>query len=211
MDFIPLFISAFIVALSGALMPGPMLAVTLGHSPRYGWKFGPLAVLGHGILELGLVSLVFLGAGPLLKAESVQGVVGLAGGVILVWMGRGMFTMAGSGAPEVSADSTGQGSRRAMVLGAVTSISNPYWTLWWATVGLAYLTVAAERGPFGIAVFFLGHISGDMAWYTLVSVTAARGMDVADMKFFKAVMVLCAAALVMLGLWFVWYGSRLLL
>ncbi len=210
MSFVPLFISAFIVALSGALMPGPMLAVTLSHSPRYGWKFGPLAVLGHGILELGLVSLVFLGAGPLLKAESVQAGVGLAGGVILVWMGKGMFTMAGSGTPEVSVRSDGQGGKRAMVLGAVTSISNPYWTLWWATVGLAYLTVAAERGPFGIGVFFLGHISGDMAWYTLVSITAARGMDVADMKFYRAVMILCSAALVVLGLWFVWYGARLL-
>jgi len=210
MSFVPLFVSAFIVALSGALMPGPMLAVTLGHSPRYGWKFGPLVVLGHGILELGLVLLVFLGAGPLLKAESVQGWVGLAGGVILVWMGKGMFTVARSGSSEVSVGSDDQGGKRAIVLGALTSISNPYWTLWWATVGLAYLTVAAERGPFGIAVFFLGHISGDMAWYTLVSITAARGMDVADMKFYRVVMVLCSAALVVLGVWFVWYGARLL-
>ena len=170
MDFIPLFISAFIVALSGALMPGPMLAVTLGHSPRYGWKFGPLAVLGHGILELGLVSLVFLGAGPLLKAEWVQGIVGLAGGVILVWMGKGMFKVARPGASEISADSGGQGSKRAMVLGAVTSISNPYWTLWWATIGLAYLTVAAERGPFGIAVFFLGQNLTSALIYPLITV-----------------------------------------
>ena len=58
-----LFGSAFVVALSGALMPGPLLAVTLGHSPRYGWIFGPLAILGHGILELGLISIIFLGAG----------------------------------------------------------------------------------------------------------------------------------------------------
>lgn len=210
MDFIPLFVSAFIVALSGALMPGPMLAVTLGHSPRYGWKFGPLAVLGHGILELGLVSLVFLGAGPLLKAESVQGLVGLTGGIILAWMGKGMFTAAGSEAPETSRGSYGSDGKKAVVLGAVTSISNPYWTLWWATVGLAYLTVAAERGPVGIAVFFLGHISGDLAWYTLVSVTAARGMNVADMKFYRAIMILCAFTLVLLGIWFVWYGARLI-
>ena len=62
MSFLVLFFSSFVVALSGALMPGPLLAVTLGNSPHYGWKFGPLAILGHGILELGLVSLVFLGS-----------------------------------------------------------------------------------------------------------------------------------------------------
>ena len=89
MNLFLLFGSAFVVALSGALMPGPLLAVTLGHSPRFGWTFGPLAILGHAMLELGLISLVFLGAGPVLKSHGVQAAVGLAGGVILVWMGWG--------------------------------------------------------------------------------------------------------------------------
>ena len=84
MSFLVLYFSSFLVALSGALMPGPLLAVTLGNSPRFGWKFGPLAVFGHGILELGLVTLVFLGAGPVLQAGAVQGWIGLAGGFILV-------------------------------------------------------------------------------------------------------------------------------
>lgn len=192
-------------------MPGPMLAVTLGHSPRQGWTFGPLAVVGHGILELGLVSLVFLGAGPLLQARGVQAFVGLAGGIILVWMGKGMYDTARSSAPV---DSTADGSHkgaRAVLLGAVTSISNPYWTLWWATVGLAYLTLASEKGAFGVIVFFLGHIGGDMAWYTLVSASASRGVNLADMRFYGVMMKVCSGALVLLGLWFVFYGMKLTL
>jgi threonine/homoserine/homoserine lactone efflux protein len=211
MNLIALFITAFMVALSGALMPGPMLAVTLGHSPRQGWIFGPLAVVGHGILELGLVSMVFLGAGPLLQARMVQALVGLAGGVILVWMGKGMYSTARSPAPvEAEVKDPGKG-RRAVLLGAVTSISNPYWTLWWATIGLAYLTLAAEKGAFGIIVFFLGHIAGDMAWYTLVSVAASRGFNVVDMRFYGFVMTVCSVSLVLLGLWFVFYGIQLVL
>ncbi len=191
-------------------MPGPLLAVTLGHSPAYGWKFGPMAIVGHGLLELGLISLVFLGAGPVLKAASVQGWVGLAGGLILLWMGKGMVRVlrAGGRAAETGVI-TGRGDR-AVFLGVIMSVSNPYWTLWWATVGLAYLTVAARSGPIGIAVFFAGHISGDLAWYTLVSFAASRGVKVSGSRSYMALMAVCALILVILGLWFSYYGASIL-
>ena len=206
-----LFVSAFGVALSGALMPGPLLTVTVAHSPRFGWTFGPLAILGHAILELGLISLVFLGAGPLLKSGGVQSVVGLVGGAILIWMSWGMVALARTGGdPGTEGEGVKRGDR-AVWLGIITSISNPYWTLWWATVGLAFLTTAAKSGPIGIVIFFLGHISGDLAWYTLVSVGAARGKKFIGTPFYSGVLFLCAVILVVLGTWFVWYGGKLAL
>lgn len=206
-----LFGSAFVVALSGALMPGPLLTVTVAHSPRFGWTFGPLAILGHAILELGLISLVFLGAGPLLKSVGVQSVVGLVGGVILLWMSWGMVGMARSGGGSLAIEGQDKRGDRAVWLGILTSISNPYWTLWWATVGLAFLTTAAKSGPLGIAVFFLGHISGDFAWYTLVSVGASRGKKFVGTSLYAGVLFFCAVILVALGAWFVWYGAKLAL
>jgi threonine/homoserine/homoserine lactone efflux protein len=211
MNLFLLFGSAFVVALSGALMPGPLLAVTLGHSPRYGWTFGPLAILGHAILELGLISIVFLGAGPVLQSQGVQAGVGLAGGAILVWMGWGMANMVRSGNLDSGEAAGSRAGRRPVILGILTSVSNPYWTLWWATVGLAYLTVAAKSGPVGIAVFFLGHIGGDLAWYTLVSWGAARGMRFTGTRLYSGVLVACSLILVVLGLWFVWYGAGLII
>jgi len=192
-------------------MPGPLLTVTVAHSPRFGWTFGPLAILGHAILELGLISLVFLGAGPLLKSGGVQSIVGLVGGAILIWMSWGMVAMARAGGGHSSEGGSVEGSNRAVWLGILTSVSNPYWTLWWATVGLAFLTTAAKSGPLGIAVFFLGHISGDLAWYTLVSVGAARGKKFLGTPLYSGVLFLCAAILVVLGVWFVWYGGKLAL
>jgi len=206
-----LFGSAFVVALSGALMPGPLLTVTVAHSPRFGWTFGPLAILGHAILELGLISLIFLGAGPLLKSPGVQAAVGLVGGVILLWMSWSMVTMARSSREDGATEGDVQRGDRAVWLGILTSISNPYWTLWWATVGLAFLTTAARSGPLGIVVFFLGHISGDLAWYTLVSVGVSRGRKFIGTSFYAGVLFLCAAILVVLGGWFVWYGGKLAL
>jgi len=206
-----LYVSAFVVALSGAMMPGPLLAVTLGYSPRYGWTFGPLAILGHAILELGLISMIFLGAGPVLKSHFVQAAVGLAGGLILAWMGWGMGKLARSDQGKDGGESISMGGRGPVFLGIVSSVSNPYWTLWWATVGLAYLTVAAKSGPAGITFFFLGHISGDLAWYTLVSWGAARGMKVTGTRLYSIILGICALVLLILGLWFLWYGARILL
>ncbi len=206
-----LFGSAFVVALSGALMPGPLLTVTVAHSPRFGWTFGPLAILGHGILELGLISLVFLGAGPLLKSGGVQSVVGLVGGAILIWMSWGMVIMARSGGDTGIEKGGVERGDRAVWLGILTSVSNPYWTLWWATVGLAFLTTAAKSGPLGIVVFFLGHISGDLAWYTLVSVGASKGKKFVGTPLYSGGLFFCAAILVVLGAWFVWYGGKLAL
>ncbi|UCG38707.1 MAG: LysE family transporter [bacterium] len=209
MSLFLLFASAFVVALSGALMPGPLLSVTVAHSPRFGWTFGPLAVLGHAILELGLISLVFLGAGPLLQSASVQSGVGIVGGAILLWMSWGMLVLGRSGLVQEDRDPRCVRGNRAVWLGLLTSLSNPYWTLWWATVGLAFLTRAAELGPLGVAVFFFGHISGDLAWYTLVSAGASRGLKLVGGRPYRAVLLLCAVLLLLLGGWFVLYGIRM--
>jgi threonine/homoserine/homoserine lactone efflux protein len=206
-----LFGSAFVVALSGALMPGPLLTVTVAHSPRFGWTFGPLAILGHAILELGLISLVFLGAGPLLQSAVVQSVVGLVGGLILLWMSWGMIGLARAGGGSDESMEEVPGGNRAVWLGILTSISNPYWTLWWATVGLAFLTKAAQYGVPGIMTFFFGHISGDLAWYTLVSAGASRGKKFVGTPIYSRVVAGCAVLLIALGWWFVWYGAKLAL
>ena len=47
-------ITSFIVALSGALMPGPLLTLTVGEAARRVLG-GPLIIVGHALLELALV------------------------------------------------------------------------------------------------------------------------------------------------------------
>ena len=55
------FISAFLIGFSGAVMPGPMLGITIDGSLKKGWTAGPLVVLGHGILELSLITVMIFG------------------------------------------------------------------------------------------------------------------------------------------------------
>jgi threonine/homoserine/homoserine lactone efflux protein len=129
---------SFVLALSGALMPGPLLAATVGESVRHGPRAGPLLIAGHAVLEFALVAALFLGLAPLLTDHKVTAVIGIAGGAVLLWTAFGMVrTLPVLSLTKDKAMNRGQG--RLIVSGILLSLSNPYWTIWWATFGLAYI------------------------------------------------------------------------
>ncbi len=97
MDLFLIFITAFFVGLSGAMMPGPVTIALAEQSMRRGFLAGPLLTLGHGILELLLIFLIAAGLGRYLAAESVAGVFGLGGAFLLAWLGYKMIRSAVSG------------------------------------------------------------------------------------------------------------------
>ena len=72
--------TSFIVALSGALMPGPLLTVTVGEAARRGFWAGPLIIVGHALLELALVLLLLVGLGAWLNRPLILGTRGRPGG-----------------------------------------------------------------------------------------------------------------------------------
>ncbi|HRT83006.1 MAG TPA: LysE family transporter, partial [Oscillospiraceae bacterium] len=82
-----LFFSAFVVGLSGAMMPGSLLTYTIRKSLSNGAKAGFIIVLGHAILELSLVTLIFLGFDLVLKTTWAQIIIGAVGGIMLLLMG----------------------------------------------------------------------------------------------------------------------------
>ena len=90
--------------------------------------------------------------------------------------------------------------------GIVVSLANPYWTIWWATIGLGYLVIGLRFGLVGVAVFFAGHILADLAWYTLVSVGIASGRGILPDRVYRGMLALCGVVLIGFGAWFLWTG-----
>ncbi|GAB6182832.1 LysE family transporter [Thermodesulfovibrio hydrogeniphilus] len=84
-------ISSFVIALSGAMMPGPLFAVTVSETPRKGWIAGPQLVAGHGLLELCLVFLIVSGLGSFLQMKETFIVISFLGGFFLFFMAFSMF------------------------------------------------------------------------------------------------------------------------
>ena len=206
---ITIFATSFVIALSGALMPGPLLAVTLSESARRGFLAGPLIVLGHGILELVLVLLLLAGLAPILNNDYVIGTVGLVGAVVLIWMAVGMIRSL----PTLSLEGAvveGKGTHPVWA-GILMSLANPYWTIWWATIGLGYILYSRDLGLLGVAAFFLGHILADLTWYAMVSFTVAHGRRFMSDQIYRGVIGCCAVALLGFGLYFGFSGAQRLI
>ncbi len=83
--------------------------------------------------------------------------------------------------------------------GVLTSIANPYFWLWWATIGGALLASALTSG-FGEGISFLaGHGMADLSWLLLVGAGIARGRAFLPDRVYQGVLALCGVALVLLG------------
>lgn len=198
-----IFGGSFTLALSGALMPGPLLTVTISESARRGFIAGPLLMTGHALLELLLVLAVIKGLGPYLTAPLSIGIISFVGGAVLIWMGVDMIRTAGGltlkgKAPETSSIKT----PHPLLVGILTSISNPYWTIWWVTIGMAYLMSAIKFGYAGVAVFFIGHIAADFAWYSVISYGISRGKKFLSDKSYQMMIRICGIFLLGFGCWF---------
>ncbi len=198
-----IFGGSFTLALSGALMPGPLFTVAVSESTRHGFKTGPLLMTGHAILELVLVLAIIHGLDSFLKSSTVVGAISLLGGSLLIYLAIDMIKVARGMTLNAEVSGSARGSAASLIVtGILTSLSNPYWTLWWATIGLGYLVAAMKYGALGIAVFFLGHISGDFAWYSLVSFGISRGKRFLGDAGYRVLVKCCGWFLLFFGGWF---------
>jgi len=201
-------ISSFLVGLSGALMPGPVLVVTISHATRRGFIAGPLIVLGHAILELALVVGIILGLGQYLVLGPVSGVLGIVGGVVLVWMGWGMLS--GKGGRKGESKLSKAMPTSPVLAGLLTSLSNPYWFLWWATIGMAYISISLNLGLRGVTAFYSGHILADLVWYSFLAALITLGHKFVAGRFYSGLFVFCGVFLMLFGVYFLYRGVRIL-
>ena len=192
--FITLFVTSFIMALSGAIMPGPLLTVTITESSRRGAMTGPLLIAGHAILELALVLALLMGLAPLLKMEPVFILIALAGSAVLLWMGIGML----KSLPTMTlvTDGSDAKAKNLILSGILMSLVNPYWSIWWATIGLGYVLHSMNAGSMGVVAFFTGHILGDLFWYAAVSTAIWKGRRLLSDRGYRILIGTCAVCLI---------------
>ncbi len=200
-----IFISSFTVGMSGALMPGPLMTLTITESSRRGFWAGPLLIAGHAVLEGALLVLLLAGLGPILRRDMVVGAVGLVGAGILLWMAAGNLLALPRLKLQLTA--SGGGGRSPVLAGALVSLSNPYWVLWWATVGITYLNLSQRYGTVGLVCFYAGHILSDLLWYSLLSLGIARGRRFLSDSAYRLIVGACSLFLVGLAAWFAIRGA----
>ncbi|HNX29653.1 MAG TPA: LysE family transporter [Syntrophomonadaceae bacterium] len=212
MEIALLFTTAFIVGLSGAMMPGPLLTVAIVSSAERGFTAGPLLVLGHGLLEIALIIAMLAGAASFLVKPTVSNVIALAGGLFLIYLGIVMIRDVRTG-KLVQIDSQAVAalekpiSMHPTLAGILFSASNPFWIIWWATIGLGYLTLALKSGAAGIASFFSGHILSDFLWYTMIAYAVSKGAGFLSPRIYQGILTACGIFMLVLGGYFLYTGA----
>lgn len=217
---------SFLIGFSGAITPGPVLAIVIKETPRRGWKTGPLVVFGHSIIEFILLVGIILGLDVILQTITAELIVSLAGGILLCILAALMlidvFVKKISINKELNrrASEEKKKSYAPILDGIVLSVSNPFWIIWWATIGLGLIYtelpplpvefVPIAFGLIGITIFYIGHILSDFAWYTFISVMISSGKRWISDKVYQVILVVCAAFLIYLGVHFMINGVGLL-
>jgi threonine/homoserine/homoserine lactone efflux protein len=205
-ELITIFVSSFVIAFSGAMMPGPLLTATISESSQRGFIAGPLLIAGHGILEIILLAALVLGLAPFLQRNDVFAAVAIAGSIILLWLALGMFRALPKLTLSLNTGKTKSGSL--IKNGAILSIANPYWIVWWATIGFGYVIYSWSFGIAGIVFFFMGHILADFVWYSAVSSAVGKGRHLFTDGFYRWVIGTCAVVLILFACYFFYAGVQ---
>ena len=217
-EFWLIFSFSFLVALTGAMSPGPLLTYTIiksAKTKRRGYLMGLWIITGHAILEMGIIILLLLGFSFVLKNIAIVRIIGVSGGLILILFGASIIRDIINGnistnflnSHEELNKNPGlienKGIENPIFGGIMVSMSNPYWWVWWATIGFAFMiqfNISFEKWPKLIA-FFLGHEAGDLIWYLLVSTLAFFGLRHMNRKAYYGILMCCALFMVLFGIY----------
>lgn len=195
------FISTLAVSLSGVMAPGPITAATLAAGVR-SRRAGAMIALGHAAVELPLILLLSMGFGSFLTSSTAQVGIGLAGGMVLILMGVQLLLSLW----KPSVDAANPVQRHPLVIGVVLSVANPYFLIWWATVGLSLALQAMAFGVFMLALFAVVHWLCDLAWLEVLSLAGFTGSEVFGRRAQTVVSVVCGIVMVGFGAKFL-YGA----
>lgn len=196
MEILYYLLTVGIISLSGVLMPGPVFAAAVAKGTEHRHA-GAWIALGHLIVEVPLIILLAAGFSFVFTNIWVRIVIGLLGGGLLLIMGVQMFRMRLD--REVASRAF---PMHPIIAGIITTVSNPYFILWWATVGLLLIVTALTFGWMGILAFIIVHESCDLGWDWSVSYWVNRSKKFWTDRVHGIVFGFCGIILIIFGIYF---------
>lgn len=204
MDLLTFIATVVAVTASGALAPGPLFFTNITHGTKSGAKGGLAFSIGHTIFELSLV--VFLAVtlhAVISQLSAIELIVGVIGGLALLVFGFLQIREALGTKTAVESESKFS-SKNPLFLGTLFTGLNPYFIIWWLTVGLTLIVNALEIASFlGVVIMYIAHVWMDYAWLIGTAYLAKKGTNLTGRKGYKILMVIFGLILVYFGVNFI--------
>jgi len=204
------------ISVTGVMMPGPVTAAAIAKGYHHKWA-GMHIALGHAVVEFPTIALMALGFSALLGHPYVSVIIGILGGAMLIFMGGSMIFSKG-GVMEKLRQQKKEGAKASgdsgattvkdpfpyhpFIAGIITTASNPYYIIWWATLGAALIANALQFGLLVLAVFAVLHWSIDLGWDVFLSYTVHRSRGLWNDRVYVGVFAACGAIMLAFGVWF---------
>ncbi len=187
------------ISASGVMAPGPLFAANISYGLREGTRSGIKMAIGHTIVEFPLIILLGIGVFSLESFPEFRTIVSVAGAITL-------FVFAFIQIKNVirnNRDSTSTPKHRPLITGIVLSALNPFFIIWWLTIGFKLISDAVLIWAFsGMLIVFFLHIWMDFAWLGGISFLASKSSRILSNRNYKVIMIGLSLLLVYFGITF---------
>jgi threonine/homoserine/homoserine lactone efflux protein len=140
----------------------------------------------------------------ILESIKTQIIIGLAGGAFLLIMAAQMLISLK--APNKDHDRVRR--EKPLLTGLAFSVGNPYFLIWWATVGITLAIYAKQLGIWAFGVFAIVHWLCDCIWLQALSWASFKGSRLLGPQSQRIVLMICSAVLFFFGLFFIYSAAR---
>lgn len=202
MDLVSFVTTVVLVTASGALAPGPLFFATISHGTKSGAKSGLIFSIAHTVVEFTLIMLFAIGLLTIASEPFVKLVIGVAGGIVLI--GFGLFQIRNSLLLKKNEVKPIRSSfHHLFLIGLAFTGLNPYFVLWWLTVGAQLIVLSLEFAALaGVVFMYICHVWMDYVWLTTIAHFSKRGTSILGQKWYRVLMIIFGVVLVYFGLSF---------
>jgi len=185
------------------MAPGPITAVTLSKGTKSPHA-GAIIALGHGIVEIPLMILILYGFGEILKIPYIKAIIGLLGGLFLLKMGLGLL----QGIKQAKINSSND-PHSPLMAGIILSLANPYFLIWWATIGSILIFRSITFGLLGFVIFMILHWFCDFFWCYFLSALSFKGGQFFGKRLQKVLFAICGVFLLFFSAKFIFDAVKI--
>jgi len=198
-QFFEFAILVIVISSSGVMAPGPLFAANVSYGLREGVRSGIKMAIVHTIIEFPLVILLGIGVVSLEIFPEFRTVLSIIGAITLFAFAiLQIKTVLQKKEHNISKSKQGP-----LVTGILLSALNPFFIIWWLTIGFKLISDAMLIWAFsGILVVFFLHIWMDFVWLGGVSFLVSKSSQIISNRSYKILMTGLSLMLVYFGITF---------
>jgi len=199
-QFLGFALTVIAISVSGVISPGPLFTANIIHGLKDGLISGLKIATGHAIVELPLIILLGLGIITLEAFPEFKTIIVVLGAI-------GLFGFAGLQIKNILTKKIQTGMQvkhNAILTGILFSALNPFFIIWWLTIGFKLISDSIEIWSYwGIGILFGIHIWMDFLWLGFVAFSASKASNLLSNRNYRLVMIMLSGILIYFGISFI--------